>query len=153
MMLYIIIVSNYNKNINMNFITQQSKLTKEEWTSIEVPCSDSEKRILSLIEDGYNDVNIRRNYTLSLARYIKITHPEKFSQYLYENYFQKHMDELSKKYKQFFPDLVEIISSCVFKKCDGNSSKQHILKKADIIRIENTSKILMNISRQFLSIF
>ena len=89
----------------MSFITKQSKLTKEEWINIEVPCSDSEKRILSLIEYGYTDVNIRRNYTLSIAQHIKITHPEKFSQYLYENYFKKHIDGLCKKYKQLFPNL------------------------------------------------
>lgn len=141
-------MSNYQQPSKMNFITKQSKLTKDEWTNIEVPCSDSEKRILSLIEDGYNNVNIRRNYTLSLARHVKITHPEKFAQYLYDNYFQKHMDDLCKKYKQFFPKLVDMINGSV-KKFGGGSgvgsisssgNKQPILKKADIIRIENTSK-------------
>lgn len=129
----------------MSFITKQTKLTKDEWTNIEVPCSDSEKRILSLIEDGYADVNIRRNYTSSLARHIKITHPEKFSHYLYENYFKKHMDGLCKKYSPFFPELVEMIT-CLDKKVGSgsgsgsSSSKQPVLKKADMIRIENTSK-------------
>ena len=140
-------MSNYQPQSKMSFITTQSKLTKEEWTNIEVPCSDSEKRILSLIEDGYNDVNIRRNYTSSLARHIKITHPEKFGQYLYENYFQKHMDGLCKKYKQFCPALVEMLT-ILDKKVGGggvgggsnNHNKQPVLKKADIIRIENTSK-------------
>ena len=111
MIVSITIVSNYQQQTKMSFITKQSKLTKEEWTNIEVPCSDSEKRILSLIEDGYNDVNIRRNYTLSLAQHVKITHPEKFSRYLYENYFQKHMNELCKKYKPFFPKLVDLVQN------------------------------------------
>ena len=138
MIVSITIVSNYQQQTKMSFITKQSKLTKEEWTNIEVPCSDSEKRILSLIEEGYNDVNIRRNYTLSLARHVKITHPEKFSHYLYENYFQKHMNELCKKYKQFFPKLVDMITNGIGVK--KGSNKQPVLKKADIIRIENTSK-------------
>ena len=148
MILCITIVINYQQQSKMSFITKQSKLTKEEWMNIEVPSSDSEKRILSLIEDGYSDVNIRRNYTLSLARHVKITHPEKFAQYLYDNYFQKHMDGLCKKYKQFFPELVEMIPSAsasasasgVKKVGGGNACKQPVLKKADIIRIENTSK-------------
>ena len=138
MIVSITIVSNYQQQTKMSFITKQSKLNKEEWTNIEVPCSDLEKRILSLIEDGYNDVNIRRNYTLSLAQHVKITHPEKFSRYLYENYFQKHMNELCKKYKPFFPKLVDLVTNGSGVKKGGN--KQPVLKKADIIRIENTSK-------------
>ena len=131
-------MSNYHPQSKMSFITKQTKLTKDEWTNIEVPCSDSEKRILSLIEDGYADVNIRRNYTSSLARHIKITHPEKFSHYLYENYFKKHMDGLCKKYSPFFPELVEMIT-CLDKKVGSgsgsSSSKKPVLKKSDMIRI------------------
>ena len=80
------------------FITKQSKLTKEEWTSIEVPCIDSEKRILSLISDGYNDVNISRNYTSSIAQHMKMTDSKKFDSYIYKNYFH---DTMSKLYKKF----------------------------------------------------
>ena len=29
----------------MDFITKQSKLSKEEWATIEVPCNENEKRI------------------------------------------------------------------------------------------------------------
>ena len=53
---------NYQQS-DMNFITKQSKLTKEEWTNIEISCSEEEKRILSLIHDGYSNVNIIRNHT------------------------------------------------------------------------------------------
>ena len=57
---------------------KQCKLTKEEWATIEVPCSDNEKRILHLIADGYAEVNLSRNYTLSLVQYMKLSNPAKF---------------------------------------------------------------------------
>lgn len=119
----------------MSFITKQSKLTKEEWMNIEVPCSEAEKRILSLINDGYDNVNIIRNYTLSIARHIKITNPKQFVQYLYDNYLKKSIDDICRKYKEVFPELAKLV--IVSSKITG---KQPVLKKADIIRIENTSK-------------
>ena len=63
--------------------TKQTKLTKEEWANIEVPCSEGEKRILHLIADGFADVNLSRNYTLSLAQQMKLTNPVQFDDYIY----------------------------------------------------------------------
>ena len=51
----------------------QRKLSKEEWDSLEVPVSQDELRILKLIQDGYDDVNIVYNDTLSLINFIKIS--------------------------------------------------------------------------------
>ena len=42
----------------------QSKLTKTEWESIEIPVSQSEKEILKLITNGFNNVHIRTNKTI-----------------------------------------------------------------------------------------
>jgi hypothetical protein len=103
--------------------------------NIEVPCSETEKRILSLINDGYDNVNIVRNYTLSTARHIKITNPKQFVQYLYDSYLKKSIDDICTKYKDVFPELAKLV--VVSSKITG---KQPLLKKADIIRIENTSK-------------
>ena len=86
--------------------TKQSKLTKEEWATIEVPCSDNEKRILALIADGFGDVNIQRNYTASLAQHMKLTHPAQFDQYIYKQYFQAKLFELYHKY-HVLPPLEE----------------------------------------------
>ena len=44
----------------------QKKLSKSEWLNIEVPFPDSEKKILQLIINGYNNVNISVNNSLSL---------------------------------------------------------------------------------------
>ena len=54
----------------------QRKLTKSEWNSIEIPVSSDEKRIIELIKDGYNNVNIVRNYTPTLLKYMKINNSE-----------------------------------------------------------------------------
>ena len=34
----------------------QSKLSKKEWETIEVPVSDAEKQILAMIKKGYDDI-------------------------------------------------------------------------------------------------
>ena len=112
----------------MDFITKQSKLTKEEWATIEVPCHENEKRILALISDGYTDVNISRNYTISLVQYMKLANPEQFDEYIYINYFQEKLVALYKKY-DITPPL------------EVNKKKTKLLmKKADLIRMENTQK-------------
>ena len=41
----------------------QRKLTKDEWDSIERPITSDELRIVKLISDGYDNVNIKRNST------------------------------------------------------------------------------------------
>jgi hypothetical protein len=118
------------QQIKMDF-TKQSKLTKEEWDNIEVPCNENEKRILALIADGFANVNISRNYTLSLAQQMKITNPSQFDEYIYTNYFKEKMDDLFKKYA-LTPAAEE--RSC--------KKTKMVLKKADLIRMENTTKHL-----------
>jgi hypothetical protein len=43
----------------------QTKLSKTEWTNLEILVSPDEKRVLKMIVDGYNNVNISRNDNLS----------------------------------------------------------------------------------------
>ena len=50
---------------------QQRKLIKEEWISIERPIESTEGRIVKLISDGYSDIRITRNETLTLIRFLK----------------------------------------------------------------------------------
>ena len=52
----------------------QSKLSRTEWASIETPITEDEKKVLSLIMDGYTDTNIRRNDTQSILNHLKIEH-------------------------------------------------------------------------------
>jgi len=125
------------------FITRQTKLSRDEWSSIEVPCSNDEKRILSLIVDGYNNVNVSRNYTSSLACHMKMTDPAKFDSYIYTHYFEEYMKYLSGKYRF---SLVHDDTSSL----NSKREKPIVLKKADMIRMENTTK---NIEEYKNSIF
>lgn len=124
----------------MDFITKQSKLSKEEWSAIEVPCTDGEKRILALIADGYADVNISRNYTSSIVQYMKLTVPAQFDDYIYKQYFKPKMDELYKKYGIAAPLAA------------AKKKEKLVLKKADIIRMENTAKHLDTTIFEFMLI-
>ena len=50
---------------------RQKRLTAEEWDSLEIPVSANEKKILNLIYNGYHDVNVSYNETLSLISLCK----------------------------------------------------------------------------------
>jgi len=104
----------------------QRKLTKSEWNSIEIPVSSDEKRIIELIKDGYTNVNIVRNYTQTLLKYMKIAHNEQIDNYTYVQFIQKYLAALVKKYS--IKNVPTITS---------NSDK---MKKADIIRMSNTER-------------
>ena len=103
----------------------QRKLTRAEWNSIELPISEEELRITSLIKQGYHDVNIKKNYTLSLLKYMKVPYSDGIDIYVYVHYLQNYLLALGKKYKL---DIKQI---------EFNSK---MMKKADIIRFSNTDK-------------
>ena len=71
----------------------QRKLTKTEWNSIEVPVSGSEKEILKLIVDGYDNVNIRYNKHVSMMGILKLTYNEGIEDYLYKTYLESEVLE------------------------------------------------------------
>ena len=110
----------------------QSKLTKDEWNSIETPVSNDEKQILKLISDGYGDVNVKYNNNLSLLSIVKIEYTEEIEAYLYINYFEEIIKKTIIKYEKktgTTENIIELplISQKTIKK----------LKKADIIRLQN----------------
>ena len=111
----------------------QSKLTKVEWGNAEIPVSETEKTILKLIKDGYENVNIRSNINQSLFQSMKVEHSVENEIFLYKKYFEKDIMSLCEKYnkKLKIPIVFQTISA---------SSKQP--KKADIIRIEYMDKTL-----------
>jgi hypothetical protein len=102
----------------------QTKLTRSEWNSTEVPVSEAEKEILQLIIKGYHDVNIKYNKHLSLFGFLRIDYTEILEDYLYNLYFQERVVTIRKKY-----GLTETV------KIKTNVS----IKKADQIRIDNNS--------------
>lgn len=74
----------------------QSKLTKAEWVTMEIPVSDTEKEVLQLLLDGYHDVHIRRNTTPTLFSVSKIESTPAMLDHLYEQYLQPQMDRILK---------------------------------------------------------
>ena len=113
----------------------QRKLTRAEWNSIELPISDEEKRITTLIKEGYHDVNIKKNYTLSLLKYMKVPYSDGIDIYVYVHYLQNALLALAKKYQLSITPV------------EFNSK---MMKKADIIRFSNTDK---HIDEQKANIF
>lgn len=113
----------------------QRKLTKEEWQGIEIPISQEEKNIINLITNGYYNVNIKQNNTLSLLNYLKIANNDSIDAYIYSQYIEPTLLNISKKYNL----------SIAFRKIQKKN-----LKKKDLIRLSNTDK---NISQQKNIIF
>ena len=77
----------------------QRKLTRAEWSSIELPISDEELRITTLIKEGYHNVNIKKNSTMSLLSYMKVQYSECIDNYVYTHYLQNILLEMGKKYQ------------------------------------------------------
>jgi len=106
----------------------QGKLTKSEWDSMEVPDSHEEQQIYQLIKDGYSDVGIVRNSNQSLMQYMKIAPSDEMHAHMYELYFKTHVDEMREAF-----DLTTF---------ETDTDKKKLVKKADLIRIQNTSSNL-----------
>jgi hypothetical protein len=106
----------------------QGKLTKSEWDGVEVPDSHEEQQIYRLIKDGYTDVGIVRNSNQSLMQYMKISPSDEMHAHMYELYFKTHVDEMR-----------EAFALTTF---ETDTDKKKLVKKADLIRIQNTSSNL-----------
>uniref|UniRef100_A0A6C0C501 Uncharacterized protein n=1 Tax=viral metagenome TaxID=1070528 RepID=A0A6C0C501_9ZZZZ len=119
-------------------LTQQ-KLTSEEWDALERPVSKGEQRILEMIRDGYNNIDILFNDTQSLINFVKISeNKDMHHQYFYEKYFKKEMDTLKKKY------LTDIL------KVDKKKKNTNSLKKRELIRIANVDKKIDSMRKQIV---
>jgi hypothetical protein len=115
----------------------QTKLSKSEWVSIEVPVSEEEKKILTLINNGYDNVNIKNNDHPSMMSLMKIDYTREIESYLYTKYFE--------------PDINKMISKSIIKtQWDSiiNTKATNKNKKpnsVDIARLNNMDK---NIHKQ-----
>ena len=106
----------------------QRKLTKNEWNNIERPVSDIEKEIITLIKNGYNDVNIKYNNFNSLISFLKIECQENMEDYLYNRYFSKIIQDFKIKYNVQHGIFNIVVKSNV------------VIKKADMIRIDKNDQ-------------
>lgn len=76
----------------------QSKLTKVEWKSIEIPVSPNEITILGVIIRGYTELNIRDNHNLSMISIMKINNTPSMAIHIYKKYFESDISEMVLKF-------------------------------------------------------
>ncbi len=86
----------------------QSKLTKTEWESTEIPIDSGEKEILKLIINGYDNVNIIYNKNESMINFLRLPPNENIMTHLYNIYFKPFIDRLVDKYDFTFDSTVKI---------------------------------------------
>ena len=114
----------------------QIKLSKEEWESLEVPVTQNELRILKLIGCGYENINIKFNDTVSLLNFIKLSDSksDEYHNFLFNEYLKAPLKKIYKKHGLIFPKETR--------------KKKIKLKKADVIRIQNTDKRIKDIKSE-----
>jgi len=120
-------------------ILKQTKLTRAEWDSIEVPISEEERDTLRLIIDGYLEPHIKHNKKTSLFSFIKIEVTPETEKFLYDKYFEPMIQKMVKKYGKGI-EFLPIKTDTSLKK----------LKSIDTLRLQNLDA---NIQRSGSSIF
>jgi len=109
----------------MNF--NQTKLTRSEWNSIEIPLNEDEIHILKFICKGYHNVNLVENDLPTIQQQLKMTTTNELENYIYIKYFKPIIDGFKVKFN------VNI------------SAKDIKLKKADMIRLETSDKNIQHV--------
>ncbi len=110
----------------------QGKLTSNEWGALEIKVNPKELRILNLIRDGFDNVNVSFNETLTLIRYSKINEEhELYHNFFYKKYFEGEVKKMIKKNNLLFEGEEKV-----------QKKKEKKLKKAQLIRINNIDKKL-----------
>lgn len=106
----------------------QTKLTKSEWDNIEIPISKKEAMVLNIIKEGYHNVNIKYNNTISFLKYLKISYTSIIEEYIFIQYLQPIIKNIIEKYNLSFKPIYKDVKKT--------------MKKADIIRFSNINKNL-----------
>jgi len=128
----------------------QRKLIKAEWNSIEVPVSESELQILNLLKEGFNNINIKKNYTLSIINYLKLDSTIKIHDFIFIKYLKDRCDKLQKEIKKLKPDY-NIIKLNITTKL--NSADKIRIEKNDTQNIIDKSDLYENVLLYHLNKF
>ena len=124
---------------------RQLKLSKAEWDGIEVPVSPSERSILTLIQNGYHDVNIKHNDTLSLLGFLKVKESDNMQHHLFLNYLVPMIKDVIKKYQDELEDDYVRSMTNMLKTISIPPKKVKPIQKADSLRLSNSSKTLKSV--------
>lgn len=104
----------------------QDKLTKKEWDATEIPVSDAEMKILSLITAGFDNVSIKINDCNSIFTYLKIEYSEALDNYIYVRFLKDKITDIAKRSHASFIEI-------------SINLKSTTIKTADKIRMEKTT--------------
>ena len=116
-------------------VLYQTKLTKQEWNSIEKPVSENEKEILKLIRDGYNNINLRVNNTQTMFSFTKLERTPEIEHFVYEKFFYPTIKQIVSKYGSLSKDLQNY-------KMDGKKLKK--LRSIEALRIQNVDSSIQD---------
>lgn len=110
----------------------QAKLTKSEWNGIEVPISSNELGILNMIQLGFSNVDIKINNTPTIVSHLKLSNISTQTHlYLFKRYMGENIAKINMLFSEYFGKL--------FVPIKFPSDRDTIIKKADLIRIENAN--------------
>jgi len=115
---------------------KQTKLTRTEWDSIEIPVSDQEKEILKLIMEGYENPNITKNKTMSLFSFTKIEQTPENEAFLYDKYFAPIIQRTIRKYGEGWLTF-EYSTGSSLGKSGGGGGPLKKMKSIDLVRVQN----------------
>ena len=118
--------------------TAQTKPTLKEWQSIERPVSESERVVLQLILDGYSELNIHRNNTLTLLQVSKLSETDIpcIHDYFFTSYFQEMISSIKVSGESYKSLYTKWTKACPI------SEKLKKLNNASKIRLNNLGKML-----------
>jgi hypothetical protein len=158
-------LAEFNQNItssNDDSIFLQNKLTKAEWESIEKPVSEDEKKILHVILEGYQTINIRFNENQTMIQILNIIPSNEIQMYLYKEYFLSTIEQIADKINVLMThktkqakkektkidttidqEMIDFIKNSLQKinpqKMDSEIKK---IKKIDMFRIKNMNETI-----------
>lgn len=113
----------------------QNKLTRDEWNSIERPINQEDLKIVEMIVNGYNNINIKMNNSLSLLNYLKISNNNSIDLFVYIQYLQPVIiDALNYNKKAGIKSKQKQITY------EKLSETKHTIKKVDKMRFKNTNQ-------------
>ena len=123
----------------------QTKLTKTEWESIEIPVNSDELAILKMICRGYHDVQTKHNTHLSLLGFLKIAYSETMENFLFTKYFaeiiSKHKSLYDHKYAPKISTKIKIKTASGYTFLICLAPCQSISKKTSLPSDNNLSTV------------
>ena len=115
----------------MDYVNQ-SKLTKSEWNGMEVPISSSELETMNMIQRGFSTVDIKINNTPTIVSYLKLSNiTNQMHLYIFTRYIGDNIEKINLLFSGYYGKL--------FSPLKFPSSKDTVIKKADLFRIENAN--------------